>query len=123
VPQYLRAAGVDVIPVPVFYPNATSILGIAPIYRRVADVPGPPVDIVDVFRKPSDLAAHLDDLLAARPGEGVVCVFFGRREDGSGDCLPLPLPPCRHYKQTTNNQLHITYRRNRSVRLAAVGHP
>jgi predicted CoA-binding protein len=25
------------------------------------------IDIVDVFRKPSDLHAHLDDILAAKP--------------------------------------------------------
>lgn len=31
-----------------------------------------PIDIVDVFRKPSDLAQHLDDLLAARPA----CVWL-----------------------------------------------
>jgi hypothetical protein len=28
---------------------------------------GPPVDIVDVFRKPSDLPPHLEDILAAKP--------------------------------------------------------
>lgn len=26
-----------------------------------------PIDIVDVFRKPSDLPPHLDDILAAKP--------------------------------------------------------
>ena len=37
------------MPVPVYYPDATEILG-ARVYRRVADVPGD-IDIVDVFRR------------------------------------------------------------------------
>ena len=65
VPRYLRDAGVEVVPVPVYYPDATEILG-APVYRTVASVPGP-IDIVDVFRRPVDLPAHLDDLLEAQP--------------------------------------------------------
>jgi predicted CoA-binding protein len=39
VPQYLQSAGVEVVPVPVFYPDVTHILG-QPVYRRVQDVPG-----------------------------------------------------------------------------------
>lgn len=65
VPSYLKSAGVEVIPVPVYYPDVKTILG-QQVYRRVADVPGP-IDIVDVFRRGQDVAAHLDDLLAARP--------------------------------------------------------
>ncbi len=65
VPKYLAEAGLEVIPVPVYYPEAKTILG-RPVYRKVADIPGA-VDLVDVFRRPGDLPAHLDDLLAARP--------------------------------------------------------
>lgn len=65
VPSYLKSAGVEVIPVPVYYPDVQTILG-QQVYRRVAHVPGP-IDIVDVFRRSQDVAAHLDDLLAARP--------------------------------------------------------
>lgn len=65
VPSYLQGAGVEVIPVPVYYPDVKTILG-QQVYRRVADVPGP-IDIVDVFRRGQDVAGHLDDLLAARP--------------------------------------------------------
>ncbi|KAI8466159.1 MAG: CoA binding domain-containing protein [Monoraphidium minutum] len=65
VAQYLSGAGVDVAPVPVFYPDVTTILG-KEVYRRVVDVPGP-IDVLDVFRKPSDLPPHLEDILAARP--------------------------------------------------------
>lgn len=77
VPEYLANAGIEVVPVPVYYPDATSILG-RPVFRRVADVPGP-VDLVDVFRRPADLAAHLDDLLAARPR--AVWLQSGIRDD------------------------------------------
>ena len=66
VPKYLVDRGFNVVPVPVYYPEATSILG-RPVYRRVADVPPPRIDLVDVFRRPKDLAGHLDDLLAAKP--------------------------------------------------------
>jgi predicted CoA-binding protein len=65
VPAYLAAAGIEVIPVPVYYPEVTQILG-RPVYRQLAAVPGP-IDIVEVFRRPADLPPHLPDLLAARP--------------------------------------------------------
>lgn len=39
VPAYLQSAGVEVVPVPVFYPDVTDILG-QQVYRKVADVPG-----------------------------------------------------------------------------------
>jgi predicted CoA-binding protein len=65
VPQYLVTAGFEVIPVPVYYPEATEILG-QPVYRRLADVPGD-IDLVNVFRRSEDIKAHLDDLLAKKP--------------------------------------------------------
>ncbi|MDB4973668.1 MAG: O-acetylhomoserine sulfhydrylase [Myxococcaceae bacterium] len=65
VPAYLQQAGVELIPVPVYYPQASEILG-ARVYRRVADVPGE-IDILDVFRRPDDLPPHLDDVLAKKP--------------------------------------------------------
>jgi uncharacterized protein len=65
VPEYLVAAGLDVIPVPVYYPEVTEILG-RKVYRTLAEIPGE-IDLVDVFRKPADIDAHLDDLLAKRP--------------------------------------------------------
>ena len=65
VPQYLAEAGVDVVPVPVYYPEVTHILG-RPVYRRLVDIPGD-IDLVDVFRRPQDIEQHLEDLLAKRP--------------------------------------------------------
>jgi len=65
VPQYLQQAGLQVIPVPVYYPEVEKILGTS-VYRRLTDIPGR-VDLVNVFRRPDDLEAHLDDMLEARP--------------------------------------------------------
>jgi predicted CoA-binding protein len=65
VPAYLAAVGFDVIPVPVYFPEATEILG-KRVYRRLTDIPGQ-IDLVDVFRRPRDIDAHVDDLLAAEP--------------------------------------------------------
>ena len=64
-PQYLQSAGYDVIPVPVYYPDATEILG-RKVYRRLAEIPDP-VDLVNVFRRPADIPLHVDDIIAKKP--------------------------------------------------------
>lgn len=66
VAEYLHRAGVDVVPVPVYYPDVIEILG-KKVYRNLADIPGE-IDLVDVFRRSQDVPPHLDDILAARPG-------------------------------------------------------
>ncbi|HEY6003359.1 MAG TPA: CoA-binding protein [Anaeromyxobacter sp.] len=83
VPKYLASAGLEIVPVPVYYPAVKEILG-KPVYRKVADVPGP-VDLVDVFRRPSDVAAHLGDLLAKRPR--AVWMQLGIRNDAAAEAL------------------------------------
>ena len=65
VPKYCVDGGFDVVPVPVYYPEAVEILG-RPVVRRLADV-SPPADMINVFRRSKDLAAHVDDILAAKP--------------------------------------------------------
>ncbi|MEA2639868.1 MAG: uncharacterized protein QOF51_1262 [Chloroflexota bacterium] len=65
IPAYLHRAGYDVVPVPVYYPEVTEILG-EPVYRRLQDVPGE-IDVIDVFRRPQDIAQHVDDIIAKRP--------------------------------------------------------
>lgn len=65
VARYAADVGLEIVPVPVYYPDATEILG-RPVYRRLVDVPGT-IDLVDVFRRPVDLMGHLDDILAAKP--------------------------------------------------------
>lgn len=83
VPEYLVSAGLEVVPVPVYYPEATQILG-RRVYRRLADIPGA-IDLVDVFRRPQDIPAHLDDLLAKKPK----AVWFqqGIRHDAAAETL------------------------------------
>ncbi len=65
VPAYLQRAGYEIIPVPVYYPDATEILG-QPVYRSLAAVPGA-IDLVILFRRSGDVPPHVDDILAARP--------------------------------------------------------
>jgi len=65
VPKYMQNAGFKIIPVPVYYPGVTEILG-EEVYRRVNDIPAE-VDMVNVFRRPQDIPPHLDDLLAKKP--------------------------------------------------------
>lgn len=65
VPEYLHNAGLDVVPVPVYYPDVTAILG-KKVYRTVAGIPEP-VDMVNVFRRGEDVPPHVDDILAAKP--------------------------------------------------------
>jgi predicted CoA-binding protein len=77
VPAYLKEAGAEVIPVPVYFPDVKEILGV-PVVRRLADV-APPVDIVDVFRRPPDIPQHVDDLL--RLGPRAVWFQSGIRHD------------------------------------------
>ena len=65
VPQYLQRAGFQIVPVPVYYPEVTHILG-QPVYRKLKEIPFP-IDLVDVFRRSQDVEPHLDDILAASP--------------------------------------------------------
>jgi hypothetical protein len=65
VPQYLAAAGLEIIPVPVYYPNVTEILG-QKVYRKLSEIPGE-IDMVDVFRRSEDINQHVDDILAKKP--------------------------------------------------------
>ena len=83
VPKYLQNAGFEVVPVPVYYPAVTEILG-QRVYRKLVDVPGE-IDLVDVFRKPSDLAAHLADILAKKPK--AVWLQLGIRNDAFAEEL------------------------------------
>src|SRR5688572_23846267 len=65
VPHYLAKAGFDVIPVPVYYPEVTEILG-KQVYRSLAEIPVD-IDLVNVFRRSADVTIHLEDLLAKKP--------------------------------------------------------
>jgi uncharacterized protein len=65
VPKYMADAGYEIIPVPVYYPDVTEILG-KPVYRTLAAVSGE-VDMVNVFRRSADVHKHTIDILEKRP--------------------------------------------------------
>jgi predicted CoA-binding protein len=83
VARYLVDAGLDVVPVPVYYPEVAVILG-RPVYRRLVDVPGE-LDLVDVFRRPADIEAHVEDILAKMPR--AVWLQLGIRHDAVAERL------------------------------------
>lgn len=83
VPEYAQRAGYEIVPVPVFYPDAKEILG-KPVYRTVSAIPGD-VDMVNVFRRPADIPPHLDDIIAKRPKS--VWFQLGIRNDAAAEKL------------------------------------
>jgi uncharacterized protein len=79
VPAYMQAAGYDIIPVPVYFPEVTEILG-RTVYRKLTEIPEP-VDLVNVFRRPADVPAHVADILAKKPR--AVWLQLGIRNDAA----------------------------------------
>ena len=65
VPAALAEMGLEIVPVPILNNDVDVILG-QPVYRALADVPGP-IDIVDVFRRAEDIPAHVPDIFAKMP--------------------------------------------------------
>jgi predicted CoA-binding protein len=83
VPSYLQSAGFQIIPVPVYYPDVTRILG-QQVYRRLVDIPDE-VDLVNVFRLSHDVPAHVEDILAKMPK--AVWLQSGIRNDAAAETL------------------------------------
>jgi predicted CoA-binding protein len=83
VPMYLQKAGLEIIPVPVYYPDVTEILG-KKVYRKLVDIPDD-IDMVDVFRRSPDVNGHVEDILAKKPK----AVWFqsGIRNDAAAEVL------------------------------------
>lgn len=81
VPKYMQDAGFQIVPVPVYYPDATVILG-EKVYRRLVDIPGE-VDMVNVFRRSNDVTGHVGDILAKRPKS--VWLQLGIRNDAAAE--------------------------------------
>lgn len=83
VPHFLAAEGLEVIPVPVYFPDVQEILG-RRVHRKLADVPGD-IDLVNVFRRPAHVPGHVEDLLAKRPR--AVWLQLGIRHDATAEAL------------------------------------
>lgn len=84
VPASLHRRNVRILPVnPRFV--GTELFG-EPVRASLADL-REPVDIVDVFRRSSDVAAHLAEILAMVPLPKVVWLQSGIRDDATADAL------------------------------------
>ena len=83
VPEYAQRVGFEIVPVPVYYPEVTEILG-ERVYRSVSAVPGD-VDMVNVFRRSKDVLPHVPDILAKRPKS--VWMQLGIRSDAAAEQL------------------------------------
>ena len=83
VPEYAKRAGFEIVPVPVYYPDATEMLD-EPVYRTVSAIPGD-IDMVNVFRKPEDIPPHLDDIIGKMPRS--VWFQLGIRNDEAAERL------------------------------------
>jgi len=81
VPMYMKTAGFEIVPVPVYYPDATVILG-EKVFRRLIDIPGD-INMVDVFRRSHDVAGHIDDIMAKKPNS--VWLQSGIRNDAAAE--------------------------------------
>jgi len=83
VPDHAEHAGYDIVPVPVYYPDLTEMMG-KKVYRRLSDIPGS-VDMVNVFRRPKDIPPHVDDIIAKKPNS--VWFQLGIRNDDAAEKL------------------------------------
>ena len=81
VPKYMQQAGFEIVPVPVYYPDVTEILG-RPVYRDLRAVPGE-IDMVNVFRRDVDIPKHVDEIIEAKPKS--VWVQLGIRNDAAAE--------------------------------------
>lgn len=65
VTKYMQDAGYKIIPVPVYYPDVTEILGES-VFRDLREIPGKR-DMVNVFRRPNDIDKHIEEIIEAKP--------------------------------------------------------
>lgn len=84
VPDYLHAQGYRILPVNAVLAGKT--LWGEPVRATLAEL-GEPVDIVDVFRRPDALSAHLEDLLGMSPRPRIVWLQLGIRNDAFARAL------------------------------------
>ena len=83
VSKYMQNAGFEIVPVPVYYPDVTEILG-EKVYRDLRDVPGE-IDMVNVFRRDVDIPKHVDEIIEAKPKS--VWVQLGIRNDAAAEAF------------------------------------
>ena len=81
VPAYMQNAGYEIIPVPVYYPEVTEIMG-EKVYRDLREIPVG-IDMVNVFRRSHDIPKHTAEILAAKPKS--VWIQLGLRNDEAAE--------------------------------------
>lgn len=65
VPKYMMDAGYEIIPVPVYYPEVTEILG-KQVYRDLGSIPVE-IDLLNVFRRSEDIPKHTLEIISKKP--------------------------------------------------------
>ena len=83
VPDHAEHAGYEIVPVPVYYPDLTEMMG-KRVYRKIAEIPGD-IDMVNVFRRPKDIPPHVNDIIAKKPKS--VWFQLGIRNDDAAEKL------------------------------------
>lgn len=83
VPKYMANVGYKIIPVPVYYPEITEILGHS-VFRNLTDIPGE-IDLVNIFRRPEDIPKHTTEIIAKKPK--AVWFQLGIRNDEVAETL------------------------------------
>jgi predicted CoA-binding protein len=65
VPKYMADHGYKIIPVPVYYPEVTEILG-EQVYRDLNEIPDE-IDLLNVFRRSDEISKHTFEILQKKP--------------------------------------------------------
>ena len=65
VSKYMADEGYDIIPMPVYYPEVTEILG-KKVYRDLNQIPGE-IDLLNLFRRSEDIPKHTLEILSKKP--------------------------------------------------------
>ncbi len=65
VSKYMADEGYEIIPVPVYYPDVTEILG-KKVYRDLSQVPDE-INLLNVFRRSEDIPKHTFEILSKKP--------------------------------------------------------
>ena len=84
VPEYLHDEGYRILGVNPAYVGQ-ELFG-EPVRATLAEL-AEPIDLVDVFRRPDAIPAHVDDILAMKPRPKVVWFQLGIRNDDAAKIL------------------------------------
>jgi predicted CoA-binding protein len=84
VPMYMARQGYRLVPVNAAFAGQT-IWG-EPVVATLAEI-DTPVDLINVFRRPDQIPAHLDDILAMQPLPRAVWFQSGIRNDEAAEKL------------------------------------